>query len=415
MTDPDPVAAQYEAYPYPSRDPEDERRRLVTGSPSHLDEVNHYVFGGRRDFRAPFRALIAGGGTGDATIMLAQQLTDRGAPAEVVYLDRSTAARRVAEARATARGLANLRFVTASLLDLPALGLGAFDYIDCCGVLHHLPDPGAGLAVLARSLAAGGGLGVMVYGEYGRTGIYPAQEMLRMIAGPELPPAERLAVARRLVDGLPAGNWLKRNPIMAEARTGDAALFDLLLNAVDRAYRVEEVGALAARAGLRIAAFVPPALYEPETWIEDPVVRARLAGLDAPSRAAFAEQASGAIKVHIFYAVAADNPVAPPAADDPAAVPRWCEPVAGNPDAPARGRPTLAVELGGATRRFELPPLGPTIIGRIDGQATLAALHRGLAAGPAPGLSWPGFLDAFRATYGPLHGLGKLMLALPPA
>ena len=61
----DPVRAQYEAYPYPARDPADERKRLIAGSPSHLLEINHYLFAGRRDFTHPFRALFAGGGTGD--------------------------------------------------------------------------------------------------------------------------------------------------------------------------------------------------------------------------------------------------------------------------------------------------------------------------------------------------------------
>ncbi len=88
----DEVRAQYEAYPYPERDPADEARRLITGSPSHIDEVNHYVFGGRLDFARRLRVLVAGGGTGDATIMLAQQLAWRGSPAEIVYLDVSSAA-----------------------------------------------------------------------------------------------------------------------------------------------------------------------------------------------------------------------------------------------------------------------------------------------------------------------------------
>ncbi len=69
--DDDRVRAQYEAYPYPERDPADEAKRLIVGSPSHLLEINHYVFGGRLDVSRPLRALIAGGGTGDATIMLA--------------------------------------------------------------------------------------------------------------------------------------------------------------------------------------------------------------------------------------------------------------------------------------------------------------------------------------------------------
>ena len=46
----DRVRDQYEAYPYPPRDPRDEAKRLIEGSPSHLLEINHYVFAGRRNF-----------------------------------------------------------------------------------------------------------------------------------------------------------------------------------------------------------------------------------------------------------------------------------------------------------------------------------------------------------------------------
>jgi hypothetical protein len=81
---PDPVHQQYELLPYPARDPREEAQRLIEGSPSHLLELNHYLFAGARDFRAPFRALVAGGGTGDALIMLAQHLKDRAAPAEIL-------------------------------------------------------------------------------------------------------------------------------------------------------------------------------------------------------------------------------------------------------------------------------------------------------------------------------------------
>src|SRR5262252_7258046 len=179
------VRAQYEVYPYPPRDPRDEAKRLIEGSPSHLLEINHYVFAGGRDFRQPFRALIAGGGTGDGAIMLAQHLADRGCPAELVYLDVSASARAVAEARAQQRNLTNIRFMTASLLDLPTLALGLFDYIDCCGVLHHLPDPAAGLAILAAALKEDGGMGLMVYGALGRTGVYHLQEILSRLAADE--------------------------------------------------------------------------------------------------------------------------------------------------------------------------------------------------------------------------------------
>ena len=89
-----------------------------------------------------------------------------------------------------------------SLLGLPEKGWAPFDYIDCCGVLHHLAEPAAGLAALVSVLAQGGGLGLMLYGELGRTGVYPAQRAIARLAGGG-PAAERLALARRLLDALP--------------------------------------------------------------------------------------------------------------------------------------------------------------------------------------------------------------------
>ena len=163
------VAEQYEAYPYPERDPADERKRLITGSPSHPLEIDHFVYGGMRDWAQPLRALVAGGGTGDALIQMAAVLTSAGRPYEITYLDLSQASRKVAEARAEVRGLKGIKFVTGSLLDAPELG--QFDYIDCCGVLHHLPDPQEGFDALGRALAPTGGMGLMVYAPYGRSGV----------------------------------------------------------------------------------------------------------------------------------------------------------------------------------------------------------------------------------------------------
>src|SRR4029079_5217508 len=122
----DEVRAQYEALPYPPRDPREEALRLITGTPSHILEVNHYLFSGRLNFNRPFRALVAGGGTGDACIMLTQQLAARRCPAEVVYLDLSTASRAICEARAKARGFRTIQFLTGSLLAPAGMNLGPF-------------------------------------------------------------------------------------------------------------------------------------------------------------------------------------------------------------------------------------------------------------------------------------------------
>jgi hypothetical protein len=70
------VRAQYEDYPFPLRDPRDESKRLVVTDQDSLGKLNHYCFGGRQSFGNGFRALVAGGGTGDHTIFLAEQLRD---------------------------------------------------------------------------------------------------------------------------------------------------------------------------------------------------------------------------------------------------------------------------------------------------------------------------------------------------
>ncbi|HLO76428.1 MAG TPA: class I SAM-dependent methyltransferase, partial [Magnetospirillum sp.] len=207
------VKDQYEVFPYPLRDPEDDRRRLITTLGGNLDGISHFAFGGRRDFSKPMRVLVAGGGTGDALIYLAQQLADRNCPAEVVYIDLSTASRAIAEKRAAIRGL-KVTFVTGSLLDLATLAPGPYDYIDCSGVLHHLPDPDAGLAALAAQLAADGAMGIMVYGTLGRSGVYPMQSLLRTLAPASLPAAERLAIFRRVMASLPETNLLRSNPVL---------------------------------------------------------------------------------------------------------------------------------------------------------------------------------------------------------
>ncbi len=139
--------------------------------------MDHHLWGGARDWSRPLRALVAGGGTGDGLIQLAQLLTDAGRAYQITYLDLSIAARKIAEARAAARGLTGISFVTDSLLD--AGDHGPFDYIDCCGVLHHLPRPQAGFDALAAALAPGGGIGCMVYAPLGRSGVYPLAGGLR--------------------------------------------------------------------------------------------------------------------------------------------------------------------------------------------------------------------------------------------
>src|SRR6185369_8270067 len=412
MTVPSPldnVRAQYEALPYPSRDPRDEAIRLITGTPSHILEINHYLFSGRLNFNRPFRALVAGGGTGDACIMLAQQLADRRCPGEVVYLDISTASRQICEGRAKARGLRNIHFMTGSLLDLPTMPIGQFDYIDCTGVLHHLPDPGAGMKALASVLQADGGVGVMLYGQYGRTGVYPMQELLRTLAPPSMAMADRIAMAKRLIRFLPTTNLFRRNPYLNDHVTGgDAGLYDLLLHSCDQAYTVPEIGKLAADAGLRVVAFLEPVRYEPSTYMSDPVIARQASALPLLERAAFAERLAGNLRTHIFYATRAGyDTVARP--EDTSAIPVLRDMDAQKLAGGLQPGSPLVANLDGFPWRAQLPSLAPRIISQLDGRKPAAEIYTAMGAqGSLP--QWDDFYAQFEDLYVKLNGVNHLLL-----
>ena len=404
------IRAQYEAYPYPPRDPREESKRLIEGSPSHLLEIDHYVFAGRRDFTQPFRVLVAGGGTGDGTIMLAQHLADRGCPAEIVYVDVSGAARAIAEARAGQRRLTSIRFLTSSLLDLPALDLGRFDYIDCCGVLHHLPDPAAGLAILANALDADGGIGLMVYGALGRTGVYHLQRMLHRLAGDE-PDAARLDLAKRLLKQLPATNWFARNPFVRDhLNAGDAGLYDLLLHSQDRAYTVPELADLVASAGLAISGLIEPWRYDPASYLNDGALLKRIAPLDRMACAHLAELLAGNLKVHICYAVRSGRETQAVASLDPDMVPVLR---GGSGAEMARGlKPggALTARADGLEAHFALSGRAGPILSRIDGRRTVRTIHTELAATEGGRLDWPSFEQEFGRLYAVFNGVNKMFL-----
>ena len=405
----DNVRAQYEALPYPPRDPRDEAIRLITGTPSHLLEVNHYLFSGRLNFARPFRALVAGGGTGDACIMLAQQMVDRRCPGEVVYLDLSTASRQICEARAKARGLRNIQFLTGSLLDLPSMPIGEFDYIDCTGVLHHLPDPAAGMRALASVLEPDGGMGVMLYGEYGRSGVYPLQELLRTLAPPSMALEDRLAMAKRLIRFLPTTNLFRRNPYLNDHVTGgDAGLYDLLLHSCDRAFTVPDIGTMAADSGLRVVAFLEPVRYEPATYMSDPIIARQASSLPLLERAAFAERLAGNLRTHIFYATRAGfDTVARP--EDTSAIPVLREMDAQKLAAGLQPGSPLIANLDGFPWRAQLPALAPRIIAQIDGRKTVAEIYTSLGAqGGLP--QWEDFYAQFEDLYVKLNGVNHLLL-----
>ena len=301
------VREHYENYPYPLKNPEDEKTRLLIPVFEALSRLNYYCYSGKRDFTKPFRALVAGGGTGDSIIALAEQFN--GHPAELVYLDMTKASMQVAQECLRIRELNNVTWIHDSILNIPKLGLGQFDYINCSGVLHHLADPNEGLRILTDSLKDDGAMGIMVYAKYGRMAVYQMQETLRLINRDEPNLQKRVDNTRALLNRLPSTNWFFNSPnaIINETFT-DIGIFDLLLHSQDRAYSVPELYDYVEGAGLNILAMfsddhkISNNLYNPLSYLSDPALVEQVKKLNVREQQTLAELLNGKIYKHTFYA-----------------------------------------------------------------------------------------------------------------
>ncbi|MEO1421888.1 MAG: class I SAM-dependent methyltransferase [Pseudomonadota bacterium] len=392
----DPVREQYETYPYPHRDPEEERTRLLEGSPSNLLEVDHYLFRGRRDWSQPFRVLVAGCGTGDGLIQLATHLQRNGFPAEILAVDLSDASLEIARKRAEIRSLESITFQRMDLID--AVGQGPFDYIDCCGVLHHLEEPDAGFRALSDAVADDGGLGLMVYAPFGRAGVYEMQDVFRGLLG-GLPAAEKVETAREMLADLPAHNAFAKNSLLRDHEISDAGLYDLLLHSQDRAYTVSDLVAALDRASLSLVSFLPPAQYDLSRIVPEGL-RGRARDLPAVEAMALAEKLRGDIKVHnVYVAKSADGHVARPT--DAALRPILPAVPAVKLGEQIARKGQFRASLPHETCVIEVPKAAGVALARADGTRTLGQIAAELS------LDWM----SFQGLWGPLdralvpHGL----------
>jgi SAM-dependent methyltransferase len=329
----------------------------------------------------------------------------------VTWLDRSAASLKIARERASVRSLSNIVWEQRSLLDLPGSGLGPFDYIDCCGVLHHLPDPAAGLRALLSVLAPGGGLGLMVYAPHGRTGVYMLQDALRLLAPTVDVPAARLDVVKRVMRHLPETAWLRRNDFLDDhINGGDAGLYDLLLNPRDRAFTVPELNTLLKSEGLVVSCWVEPARYDPIPMLPDPRLRARVDALDAVQCAALAESLAGNVSAHIVYCVRQDEQMERADFMADAAVPVAREGPGEALAAAVQPDGIIAFMIDGRRLPVALPPLAPAILRLVDGRRSIGAIAAALAA---RGTGDDAFRRAWRATFVALEHINRLLLAAP--
>ncbi len=246
--------------------------------------------------------MVAGGGTGDGLIFLAEQL--RGSNNEIVYLDISRASSSIAKQRAQRRKLNNIRWLEGSILDLPEMDVGSFDYINCSGVLHHLENPTLGLRALESVLADDGAIGVMVYGKYGRTAIYQIQELMRLVNGDETDMRNKVQNTSKILEYLPSTNWFRSSSDSTtdHKKYGDVGIYDLFLHAVDQSFTIPELYQWIESAGLELIEFIDNRnLLDPTAYVRDEKLLASIKSKPLAVQQAIAELMGGFFKKHVFY------------------------------------------------------------------------------------------------------------------
>lgn len=241
------VRRQYEEHPYPRwvRLPPaargSDRGTLASPPPRATADP---------DNMPAFDILVAGCGTGQESIELAQQYPR----ARVLAVDLSAASLAYAERKAHEMGVDNVAHAQADILKLGSLGL-SFDTIVSVGVLHHLADPLRGWRELASMLAPGGSMLVGLYSERSRQDVVAA----------------RAFIAERGFSPDAAGIRRCRQDLMAEdrgwrfARLASRADFyvtgecrDLLFHVEEHRFTLAQIRAALGALDLRFEGFVLP-------------------------------------------------------------------------------------------------------------------------------------------------------------
>jgi SAM-dependent methyltransferase len=236
------VRDQYErwVYPFPAQDLDEEEKEGTFD----LSDPSRFR---RKLWPRPvepenLKILVAGCGT-----MQAARLAYRNPGCTVTGVDISQSSLDHQHYLKEKHALGNLRLACLSILDIETLG-EQFDLIVSTGVLHHLPDPDAGLRQLKKVLLPHGVMSLMVYGWYRRFGVYMMQEAFRLVGVEQT--KEGVDVVRETIAALPAWHHVKAFVRSTPDVDFDAGIVDLFLHPQDRAYSVPQVLSFATENGL---------------------------------------------------------------------------------------------------------------------------------------------------------------------
>jgi len=289
------VKNQYEDYPYPNRNPQDEKNRLIPTTLGNLERIQSILYGGKK-LDSNFRILDAGCGTGDNTVFMAENLKNIGG--KVVALDFSKTSLDITKERCEIRGLNNVEFINGSILDLPQMSLEKFDYIVCSGVLHHLKIPADGLKALQSVLKDNGFISLMVYAKYGRTVVYMTQELMRLVNENENEINNKIMNTKTVVQSYHDKHWNQLDELHKNEMKSDIGIYDMYLHSQDRAYTIKELHGLAKDCNLNFFHVFDSFQYEPSSYLNDPELINKINSLPRINQLLIGELLHGKIAKH---------------------------------------------------------------------------------------------------------------------
>jgi len=254
------VQALYNTYPFP---PEPLLQEPPPGYNWRWQwTAAHNFCLGRRPPSQKIRILDAGCGTGVGT----EYLVHLNPEAEIHGVDLSEGALKVAQERLQKSGVWCDRVQFHHLpLENAATLPGQFDYINCVGVLHHLPDPIAGIQALAEKLAPGGLFHIFVYAELGRWEIQLMQQAIAILQGEKRGDyRDGVAVGREIFASLPEQNRLvkREKERWSLENHRDESFADMYVHPQETDYNINTLFALIDSAGLEFLGFSNPDYWQ---------------------------------------------------------------------------------------------------------------------------------------------------------
>jgi len=297
------VARQYEAFAYP--EPFADLKAEIAKGYYQVGDPSIYgpVLWPRGRPQRRLKILVAGCGTLQAAYAAYMSPSD-----EVVGIDLSEASLAHERYLQERHGLDNLKLFKGDLLEVGSLGT-KFDVVISTGVLHHLADPGAGLAALRDVLAPDGVMVLMLYGQTVRTGVYMLQDAFRRVGVTQ--DEDGVARVRRMLAELPSRHYAQDYIRAARELKHDAALVDTFLHPQDRAYTVPQLLDLVETAGLSFQNWIDNHPYwRNGFWGSESAVAAAVDPLMPRDHWAAVEMLSQATGMHAFTVRHADADVA---------------------------------------------------------------------------------------------------------